>query len=85
MDEIKKGGKGGMVSWASWKSPVGLGIFLLGASVALYIVLTLGVGIVEALHPSNSVANDQQLQQELQQAASQQTPSTGSAMPTTAQ
>lgn len=45
-------------SWSSWSSPVGLGIFLLTASLALaiflYTILNLVGAVLQATHPAAS-------------------------------
>jgi hypothetical protein len=61
-------------SWSGWKSPVGLGFFLLTASLALAILLYTGlnfaVSITEILHPEASAGlSQQELQQELDSGA----------------
>jgi hypothetical protein len=69
MDMETKQGK----SWSAWKSPVGLGFFLLTASLALAIViftvLNIAITLTE-LHSSSSdavsAAQQQQLEQEMQ-------------------
>jgi hypothetical protein len=71
----------GLNFWATWKSPVGLGFFLLTASLAaaiiLYTLLNLFVSVSEAMHPADSSSgmSQQQLEQELEQA--QPTSATG--------
>jgi hypothetical protein len=61
--------------WQSnWKSPVGLGIFLLTASLSLaiflYTVLNLVGAVLQATHPASQGISAQQMQQ-LQQLQSQ--------------
>jgi heme/copper-type cytochrome/quinol oxidase subunit 3 len=66
--------------WSSWKSPVGLGIFLLTSTLAfailLYTLLNLVVSVGEALHPA--AASQGMSAQELQQ-LEQQVPAQGGA------
>jgi hypothetical protein len=64
----------GHKSWSSWKSPVGLGIFLITSSIALaiflYTVLNLVGAVLQASHPASqggiSAQQMQQLQQQMQ-------------------
>jgi hypothetical protein len=57
----------------SWKSPIGLGFFLLTASLALaiflYTVLNLVGVIIQAEHPASQGLSAQQMQQLEQQSA----------------
>lgn len=63
----------GATYWASWCSPVGLGIFLMTAAIALavglYAILNI-VGVIVSLHASSeqhsySAQDMQQLQQQM--------------------
>lgn len=63
----------GATYWASWCSPVGLGIFLFTAAialaVALYAILNI-IGVIMSVHsssaqPSYSAQDMQQLQQQM--------------------
>jgi len=69
----KSGSKAAMWnSWSSWTSPVGLGLFLLTASLALaiflYSILSLVGGILQVIHPASADAlSQQEMQQEMEQ------------------
>lgn len=59
------------MSWSGWKSPIGLGFFLLTGSLALaiflYTVINLFVSIEQSMHPVDQGMSAQELQQMEQQ------------------
>jgi hypothetical protein len=61
------------IKWSAWKSPVGLGFFLLTASLALaillYTALNFAVSITEIVHPAASSGLSAQEMQQLEDQA----------------